>query len=430
MSVTAGLAQAQDGRIRLAVTDTVLTDGETTRVEAYAAFRAGAYAFASADFDVIAGIPSWAAASGGVILGGSATGISVSQPHNPFTGSPADPTNPLNVWGGQFAPSSYAPRAVVIESIPSDFWYYPSPLTASSVPGSVVGDRKTVFINPSWVGGVGVAPGVGTEMTLLADAGCFEFSSDTEHGGRETPYFKYTLKNLANTSYQFSGASASSLETLRVDLVLEGTDLPSDTVSVNFRRNEADSADDPHEGWVDLQSVSWPSALPDEPQVRFFNDGQQIATQNLISEPIRLPLMPHYISFDKTFPSTGDPGVPRFKEITMTLEDFGDGQVLLGDGSVRFNRIVISGVMGEPDPSNPASISEVSFDAAGPAPLMLCVTAPCVADVNGDGLVTPADFNAWVLAFNTQAPECDQNGDGFCTPADFNAWVINYNTGC
>ena len=54
--------------------------------------------------------------------------------------------------------------------------------------------------------------------------------------------------------------------------------------------------------------------------------------------------------------------------------------------------------------------------------------APC-ADTNGDGLVTPADFNAWIIAFNTQSAACDQNGDGLCTPADFNAWIINFNSG-
>ncbi|MEL6797834.1 MAG: GC-type dockerin domain-anchored protein [Planctomycetota bacterium] len=54
----------------------------------------------------------------------------------------------------------------------------------------------------------------------------------------------------------------------------------------------------------------------------------------------------------------------------------------------------------------------------------------CPADTNGDGQVTPADFNAWVLAFNSGAPECDQNGDGQCTPADFNAWILNFNVGC
>ncbi|MEO1535647.1 MAG: GC-type dockerin domain-anchored protein [Planctomycetota bacterium] len=54
----------------------------------------------------------------------------------------------------------------------------------------------------------------------------------------------------------------------------------------------------------------------------------------------------------------------------------------------------------------------------------------CPADVNGDGFVNPGDFNAWVIAFNTQAPECDQNGDGLCNPGDFNAWVLNFNSGC
>ncbi|MEO0629817.1 MAG: right-handed parallel beta-helix repeat-containing protein, partial [Planctomycetota bacterium] len=54
----------------------------------------------------------------------------------------------------------------------------------------------------------------------------------------------------------------------------------------------------------------------------------------------------------------------------------------------------------------------------------------CTADANNDGSLDPADFNAWVLAFNAQAPECDQNGDGLCNPADFNAWVISFNAGC
>ncbi|RNC82827.1 MAG: VCBS repeat-containing protein [Phycisphaera sp.] len=55
---------------------------------------------------------------------------------------------------------------------------------------------------------------------------------------------------------------------------------------------------------------------------------------------------------------------------------------------------------------------------------------PCLADVNGDGAVTPTDFTAWVNAFNNNLPECDQNGDGACTPTDFTAWVNNFNAGC
>ena len=54
----------------------------------------------------------------------------------------------------------------------------------------------------------------------------------------------------------------------------------------------------------------------------------------------------------------------------------------------------------------------------------------CPAAVNGDGELTPADFNAWVIAFNGQLPPCDQNGDGLCTPSDFSTWVQNFNAGC
>ena len=70
----------------------------------------------------------------------------------------------------------------------------------------------------------------------------------------------------------------------------------------------------------------------------------------------------------------------------------------------------------------------------GPPVLMddvsIKLTLACLADVNGDGAATPADFTAWIAAFNAQGPGCDQNGDGLCTPADFTAWIANYNTGC
>ncbi|MEM9661868.1 MAG: choice-of-anchor tandem repeat NxxGxxAF-containing protein [Planctomycetota bacterium] len=54
----------------------------------------------------------------------------------------------------------------------------------------------------------------------------------------------------------------------------------------------------------------------------------------------------------------------------------------------------------------------------------------CFADTNRDGLLSPADFNAWVTGYNERFASCDQNNDGLCTPADFNAWVINFNDGC
>ncbi len=83
------------------------------------------------------------------------------------------------------------------------------------------------------------------------------------------------------------------------------------------------------------------------------------------------------------------------------------------------------GVFGASQADTPLSNSGAAylFDVSLPGPT-------CLADVNGDGMVTPTDFSAWVGAFNNNLPTCDQNGDGECTPTDFSAWIGNYNTGC
>ncbi len=85
-------------------------------------------------------------------------------------------------------------------------------------------------------------------------------------------------------------------------------------------------------------------------------------------------------------------------------------------------------------PQNINSYMLAYLDNGAPCDLTgdpLCNTVDCgIADTNADGALTPADFNAWILAFNAAAAECDQNGDGLCTPSDFNAWVLNYNAGC
>lgn len=66
-----------------------------------------------------------------------------------------------------------------------------------------------------------------------------------------------------------------------------------------------------------------------------------------------------------------------------------------------------------------------SVVATGPVP-----AGECVADVNGDGMLTPTDFTAWINAFNNNLPRCDQNADAACTPTDFTAWINNFNAGC
>ena len=54
----------------------------------------------------------------------------------------------------------------------------------------------------------------------------------------------------------------------------------------------------------------------------------------------------------------------------------------------------------------------------------------CLPDVNQDGFVNPADFSAWIIAYNDTSPLADQNRDGEVLPDDFNAWILNYGLGC
>jgi hypothetical protein len=69
-------------------------------------------------------------------------------------------------------------------------------------------------------------------------------------------------------------------------------------------------------------------------------------------------------------------------------------------------------------------------DAIAYATLHLGCAVQCIADVNGDGQLTPTDFTAWIAAFNTGDSRADQNQDGQITPTDFTAWIANYNMGC
>ena len=70
------------------------------------------------------------------------------------------------------------------------------------------------------------------------------------------------------------------------------------------------------------------------------------------------------------------------------------------------------------------SLDKVSVDTFAEA------ANDCVADVNGDGSLSPTDFTAWINAYNNGSAGCDQNADGACTPTDFTAWITNYNNGC
>ncbi|GAB5497429.1 MAG: hypothetical protein Phyf2KO_25090 [Phycisphaerales bacterium] len=96
------------------------------------------------------------------------------------------------------------------------------------------------------------------------------------------------------------------------------------------------------------------------------------------------------------------------------------GAACESDVVFNFNVLTVGNTGDVVDPSDPNT----------PYAAVVVCSNDCVADVNGDGSLTPTDFTAWINAFNNNQPECDQNGDGSCTPTDFTAWIANFNAGC
>ena len=82
--------------------------------------------------------------------------------------------------------------------------------------------------------------------------------------------------------------------------------------------------------------------------------------------------------------------------------------------------------------SNVIDVEEANIDALE---VGIFEEEKCPGDVNDDGLVSPADFTAWLSCFMdpTSAPFCpcaDVNGDGVIDPADFTAWLAAFAAGC
>ena len=63
-------------------------------------------------------------------------------------------------------------------------------------------------------------------------------------------------------------------------------------------------------------------------------------------------------------------------------------------------------------------------------PTRVRVLTRCRADINLDGTVAPADFTAWLAAFNINDPLADVNLDGAISPADFTAWLGFFSQPC
>ena len=76
------------------------------------------------------------------------------------------------------------------------------------------------------------------------------------------------------------------------------------------------------------------------------------------------------------------------------------------------------------------AFGEVSTEIDAVADVRPSNSDGCIADVNGDGVLTPEDFSAWLAAFANNDPAADQNGDGILDQTDFTAWLANFQSGC
>ena len=61
---------------------------------------------------------------------------------------------------------------------------------------------------------------------------------------------------------------------------------------------------------------------------------------------------------------------------------------------------------------------------------LLWVSAPCRADLNGDGIVDFADYLEFLNLFDAMDPRVDFNGDGLVDFADYLEFLNLYDAGC
>ncbi|MGP1273339.1 MAG: GC-type dockerin domain-anchored protein [Phycisphaerales bacterium] len=147
------------------------------------------------------------------------------------------------------------------------------------------------------------------------------------------------------------------------------------------------------------------------------------------------------INLDPLFirpPSDGGDGWgddPTTPDIDESLnDDFGD--LRLRPGSPAIDRADASSI--EPGAldldGNPRAADDAGIPNAAGFTLDLGAYefqgTSCLADVNGDGVLDPADFTAWRAEYDAGGALADQNRSGAIDPGDFAAWVAKYRAGC
>lgn len=155
------------------------------------------------------------------------------------------------------------------------------------------------------------------------------------------------------------------------------------------------------------------------------NDIRQLRSQDVVNGQVIREYRP--IEVDTSF-GPGDTGYvgPSHGEVSINVD--GTFTYTPDDGYIGQDRFTYRARCDITADANGNNGGTIAYSA--PAWVVVNVTESCLADVNGDGMLSPTDFTAWISAFNNQSAGCDQNNDGDCTPTDFTAWISNYNAGC
>lgn len=235
LCLTGHAALAQDAKLGVTASPPLLTAGQSASVDVLAHFPDTTYAFAAAQFNVTSTHPMWSFATSGLIVGNNVTGMNVSQPHAPQSGSPADPRNPYRLWRGTFTPTTTEPALVRIAAAPSGFWVYPSGLTSSSASMPAAGGSAWVLVNPLRVGQWAAAPGPRVRLgadTSGAIRGLTTDPSDPLLIGLLLPAVQKAPETEVDVRFDQLPTSFG----LEVPILEDGLSGPMESMSVNFTK--------------------------------------------------------------------------------------------------------------------------------------------------------------------------------------------------